>query len=240
MKRFLTMSCVLASVWVFGGVTLPAARANMITLTQDFGSAHSPIGVPSLTPPSVTFNQFDPTLGTLTEVDIAIELNAHVSASVQNNTPNQATIGTLTGSVGLDLLDSSSNDLLSMSASQELLSTPIYVQGSGNLSPSFGPQFTSALSSAAFMSGPGFQDFYGPGTVSLSVPNSAGASDTVTSAQGPGTIIPLPGGDNMYGSVTVTYDYQAPGAVVPEPTSLTLLVLGALGIAGYTWRRRLH
>jgi hypothetical protein len=68
-----------------------------------------------------------------------------------------------------------------------------------------------------------------PVTIAASVPTSAGTANSLYSALGSGPFIDLSSG---------TLTPETSTGATPEPASLTLLGVGALGLLGYGWRRR--
>ncbi len=49
---------------------------------------------------------------------------------------------------------------------------------------------------------------------------------------------PMAGQPGSVPGAVVTYNFVSDGSIVPEPSTLTLLGLGGVGLAGYAWRRR--
>lgn len=93
-----------------------------------------------------------------------------------------------------------------------------------------------------------------PGAISISLSNGDSINTTVASylmfTSTPLTFIGIQS-DTPFSSVVFTDPSQSlmidnfafsssPPSVVPEPSTLTLLGIGAVGLVGYRWRRRRH
>jgi autotransporter-associated beta strand protein len=94
------------------------------------------------------------------------------------------------------------------------------------------------------LSGPGsltLNDSLGTGTLILSGSNSYTGGTNVES----GTLIvtnseAIPNGTSVTVGAGALSIFEAPAAAaaVPEPSTFVLLSIGAIGLAGYVWRRR--
>jgi hypothetical protein len=77
-----------------------------------------------------------------------------------------------------------------------------------------------------------------PGLANISLTNPPSGPLSVTGDTNGTTYNTTEGSIALTGVGTITYALQPAATAVPEPSSLTLLSLGALGLAGYGWRRR--
>jgi hypothetical protein len=178
---------------------------------------------------TVQFDQFDPSLGTLTEIDLSLSSTLSASLSVSGSTAEQMPNSTATwdGTVTLttpDGVDFSDTQSFSISC------------GFGSCSNSSTSSFTEIGSKS--LTGPFAPGFFGTGMfdalydldLTVSVVNNAGGTPP-SSAFGSGTWDPPPPK-----GLTVTYIYT-PNATVPEPGTLALLGMGAMAGLGFSRRR---
>ena len=172
---------------------------------------------------------FDASLGTLNSVTLILNGSSHQTISLTNNAANDQTTRA-TGTV--DLLFSSSLAGLNLSAIDLALNTTTgFITLAPGGSQSFGP-----LSSSDFVSlNPLVTPFSvaGGGTFSISCHSVSGIAISG-------------GGGNIASNQTTTagcgasiaYDYTpTPPVTVPEPTSMALVGLGALGLAAIRRRK---
>jgi hypothetical protein len=246
-KKLLSQIALLTGI----GVVLPAAgpaEANPVCTTSPctFTVTSSPAEVndPGTTSNSdsqsttVTFNKFDPSLGTLTEIDFNLTstLFGSISVSAQGDT-NEGAVSISgetdwTASYVLDLpglaefFDSKSDSVFCESSS---------VSCANSKNPNFSVTWndTETLQSV-------LDQYTGPGTLdatfnldlTLSV-SSQGDPSRAHSASGGGSATwdppPIDG-------LTVTYVFT-PNSTVPEPGSFALLGMGAMAGLGFARRR---
>lgn len=200
-------------------------------------------GAPVNSPRTVDIAEFDPSLGTLTGVTIHFQdgppANVSVggaSATFKNLTGTGAPFGPPATLAGVDI-SLSVNIAISgtgFSVSETLSSTSRQTFPFGtSITPTLIKSIatTSVSVDSAFLS-----DYVGTGTTGIQFSRSA------LSATSSNPLVGISGQTqgNFGGIFTVEYKYDpAPVATaVPEPGSMTLLGLGALGMLGYRFKRR--
>jgi len=207
------------------GLSSIALNANAATTVQMGTITNGPVPSASfpLTTP-FTFNQFDPSVGTLTSVTLTIAAEASADVIGDNESGNDATFtASLNGSVSATI--------------------PAFINAVAVLSQSAGPVGVDADNDvAADFIGTDANDF---GTIASANSDSDFATTGLTAFIGTGTIAGLVsdnqtwgvsgGGDavtlvtNSQSSTvwTVVYTYDA----VPEPSTALLGLIGLLGLA---------
>jgi hypothetical protein len=176
----------------------------------------------SPTTSSFGVQQFDPTLGTLNSITLTFSSSLTANVILVNTANAQKDITLDTG--GTATLSGGGFDIVEMlgegtsSQSVDGKATPPAILFSGSASSS------STLTS-------GFAPFLGTGTTSLNFGSTSQFSTGKINSVDV-TASPLIGG-----SYTVTYDYSAAVAAVPEPATWALMVVG-IGMVGGSMRRR--
>jgi len=176
---------------------------------------------------SLSFPKFNSALGTLTEVDLTFNAGMETTLSITNDSDSGSS-GSANTNVQVSVDDPGSY----FSPPQVNFLSPTYyytLAGGGNttsgLLTSTG-SYTGNLTLAGILA-----EFNGPGTIVLPastftqtyLANTGGntAAEQVTDA-----------------SLTGTVTYQYTPTPTPEPGTLVLLGMGAIGLLGFAWRRR--
>ena len=195
---------------------MAASPATAATIIQS-GAINSAAPTTSV----IGVQQFDPTLGTLNSITLLFSSSLTASGSISNasNIPWLFLLGT--GGTAT-LSGGGFNIAETPGASLQLVFVP--KKGSTNIGPFSG----SASSSSTLTSG--FAPFLGTGTTALNFASTS-LFNTFPSS-GKLNISPLIGG-----AYTLTYDYTAAVAAVPEPATWALMLVG-IGMVGGSMRRR--
>lgn len=227
-------SRLLSIAAALGMVALLATPAMAETSFQD--KPYSVVGTSgTAATQSLTWDKFDPTLGTLTGVSLSIGGTASGSVSVTNNDVDALNLFDFFNRVRLTFSGTGSKPGTQTTTSTALVSSPLIPTTPGtyslagettqpfSLSPS--SQALSGLSNNldAFVS-----YFTGPGTFTTSLiqlPAIGSTNSGFTSIDNDGL--------SSFGLVSIVYTYQP----VPEPSTYALAAIG-LGIAGYVRSRR--
>jgi len=214
MKRFLIPALLLAC-----GVG--TAQAGTI-ITQTFSSPPTPVAW------STTYdaNQFNPSLGTLTSVEIEVSSNIVASVDVYNFSGSPQSFTKATASIPITLTGPAS---LSLSATG----------GTAGLAGSAVPGLntfpglpTTASTSTTLTSSGALAPYIGTGVSTLVFDFNAG--DGTYSGAAVSGVVFFGGSATANATVDVIYTYTA---AIPEPSSVILAGIGIVGVAVFGRRR---
>jgi hypothetical protein len=218
-QAILKYSVGLAMVGSF--ISVQQTEAAMESYTVDYNSATSPLvlGSPAET---LSLNDFNTALGTLTGVTLYLHSNDQISGSIYNSTG--LTQGYTSASAQIPVILTTTLDSLSTTAT----GTANY--GPGTVAPGPGvttlPGLSMVANASASASAANFGDYEGAPGQMFDVSLDAMFGNYSGSAVNSGTIF-FGGSGNSYGTVEVVYTYTA----VPEPVQTTKYAgLGALGL----------
>lgn len=173
---------------------------------------------------SVSVQQFNSSLGTLTSIDLLFASSFSASGTLANTSNSNKTFE-VTKSVSASLSGGGFNIVETLASG----TTDVFVPKSGSTPVSFSGSnggVTNTLTS-------GFTPFLGTGTTALSfISNSL---FTISPNSGTLSLSPLIGG-----SYTLTYNYTAaPTPAVPEPATWAMMLIG-FGMIGFAVRYRVR
>jgi hypothetical protein len=189
----------------------------------------------------LTFPRFDPSQGTLTQVDLTLSAAMTTTFTLTNNGESDASGTAYTDleifveDAGYTLTPCNLSELLGLQSGQ--LAVDSTHLPTTDLAPSEEETYGPFVRANNFDSSPDYtaptilNEFTGTGNITL----NAGAGATVW--------LDFSGGNVNYAqttvaSLTATVTYVYTPIPVPEPSTLALLAVGALGVVGYRWRRR--
>ena len=183
---------------------------------------------------NLTFPQFDPSLGTLTEVQLTLSGSLTTDLNIVNSAESASS-----GNAKTEVADfppgpgGRSCFLPAFSANRRLFAGVCLFLG-GRRQHRFGHAWGSrSLRATTTRLRAVLSDFTGGGTIALS---ASTFTQTDVSNTGGNTSASQMTEASLTGSVT--YYYNPPLPATPEPSTLALLAVGALGLVGYGWRRR--
>ncbi len=185
-------------------------------------------GFTAPTTASFSLPQFNPTLGTLTGIEVDFSLNYQGEVDIENFSGAAQTVSA-SSSEPIDMDTPSNPSLQLVLAAYSITNTAIGAP-SGKypfLGPAQNGTFPFTPAPAAFPS------YEGNGNSSYTL---SYANGTFGGTAAPGGLVFFGGDANSSGSAKVTYTFTA----VPEPSSLLLLAVGAIGLAAIGLRKRAH
>lgn len=214
MKKFAFLTALTLAAGVANAATIASSDSIAVTTTN--------------WNQNVTLNQFDPSLGTLTQ--IVFTYNGEVTANIRVESEDAAPATVTATSSAFFLFGGPINANLNIAQGQSIDLTAFdgTVDFGGTSGHTFAP--INASDNGVFILNAGFAPFIGLGTFDISV-QAIGTSGATGAGNLTTQIATVAGA-----GVTVTYHYDT-GTSVPEPATLALLGLGLAGL-GFARRRR--
>jgi len=222
MKRFLSLSTLGLGALI---ATAGNVRADSVTYTDSIPLTNGGWSA------NFTLTQFDPSLGTLTEVDFSLDGSVLGSVTAKNTDVAPENITTNISAI-LKLKNPGGS-------SNIVVSSPIWT--TTDLAVAVGASVTHAnetgsdpqTNSYTASNGSKFTQFIGTGNITLPV---TAASATSASASGN---VNANLSTSSSANIDVTYDYTPGTPVVPEPATMSVVLLGgAIGIGSLLRCRR--
>ena len=214
---------------------VPALLLACAVGTAQAGSLTQTLSAPAATVPTsdtFLFNQFNPSLGTLTSVDLSLTSNIVADVSVLNSLTTAQGFTNAMASVpfGVTGPDGISFSLTASTPGQS--SPPLAPVAAGADVALPGSAVTASV--ATTLSSPGeIASYIGTGINDLAFVFTVGAGTfSITAANG----VFVSGSATADATVVLTYNYTS--ATVPEPSSAILAAIGIVGVAALGHRRR--
>ena len=221
------LPAALAAMMAYGMANTPAIAATAISQTVAIPTTVATPIAPGGTS-LVSFNQFNPLLGTLLGVTLSFEAASNTTVTVSNNTNTQRTWNLAPGGSA-----SLSGNGFNLSDSYTGATSTLV------LAPRFGPgnPRTMTLGSAGSYADSdvltsGLAPFIGSGAVQFSF---FALNQWVVSGSG-GDAVFNP--DAYTGAATIRYVYDVPAGLIPEPATWALLISGFAMVGASARRRR--
>lgn len=218
-------------------------RMLVAALSIVAASASIPVSAATLTyvgdvPPQTTdlntlvpnLFRFDPSLGTLLSVEVSLATSVTTEFSLTNNAtvPNTALVQTLLD-VNLESTDPGIDGLLGALTSNLSVSTGRLVYAVGE-TKKIGPLSDSDSSTKLFTAAGDLALFLGTGALDFRL-----TTLTTTNTSGGGGNLQVVQTSLAGGQVVISYNYEP--AAIPEPSSIVMLGLAGVGVAGFSARR---
>ncbi len=215
--------------FLFLWLSAAAVSASVLQYSVDFGSAGSPLVVPTDFPTLLSLSKFDPGLGTLTSIKLSLDSTSSISLRVRNYNATTATYTDVDGSATITMTTQTPDSLTANATPSVIVPDDIAIQNGGNLA-AFGEEgdthsytsYEDSDSAGVFVDGANFGNYISSGSGDLTFDVSV---DAIASAGYTGdldisaNVISAP----SYGTVMVEYTYT----VIPEPATGLILVAGA-------------
>lgn len=244
MKAFRNVTLLSLSLAALALVAAPLAHAGSITYSTTEANASDNLNNELITPAIFQFNNISGIYAgdTLNSVVITFTGSGVTTLSATNTDANNTSTGvgvTSTTTIILDSTVGSIDSLLLADAFKDTMTS--YVTGktvAPSTTLSWGPNIMSTAggTSATITSGLGI--FTGTSSLGFELNSSTqvfggGTGGTLTTGQK---------NNASGGTISVTYNYSAPGPTptVPEPGTLTMFGTGLLGLAGMLRHKYLH
>jgi hypothetical protein len=227
MKTF-AFGLALITALVAGVSSTPAA---MVTQTLDYGSASAPVY--SGNTATLSFNKFNPSLGTLTDIILTLTSVDTIQSTVFNfgSTPEAYTGSYVTG--GNETVSALSG---AVSTAISGVTTPVYsgTTSAGMYSVTVAGSVTAPPIAQSTTILSGLAQYIGTsGNVAL--PVSVALSSSSATSHVTGNLVGSGWNADSYGTLAVEYDF------IPIPETGTWLIgLGALGLTSLSILRRNH
>jgi hypothetical protein len=224
-KAFLTAAALLAVLFCTAGSVQAAI--------ESFSFSYGPEGVPQVSHVVGNLPLFDPALGTLTEVDLTLTSTTsagHIAFENTAGVPTDVTLG-----IGATVMVSGLGGLAATAV-------PLQI-GSGSVTAFDGTLDYAGTSSFSVTGGTGTDSGTGSLTSGAVVPYIGVGTFAVNGTSSLQTFLSTSGGFGptspsagvTSGTVSVAYIYTA---VAPEPTSVVMFGVGAVGVLLAARRRR--